>query len=563
MDKSKKEFLDKLKARFEFLKEERQLYESDWKDVQRYVASSLFDWNNSNNKKPERPPRFTSRPTNYLKTLKSGMTGYSISPNIAWMKLGLENYNVINNYGVKDWLEAVEDVLYAEFNRSNLYSQASKFIEFAATYGHAVMLIDEQMSDGRLRFTTINPQEVYLGINEYDEVDTVFRRFAMTLENAVEFFGLENLSDTHQLEFKETKNWYNKITIIHAVYKRKEHEEKSMSSKEMPYASVYYEENAEDSIIMESGYNDFPYAVFIWDRYNGSAYGESPSINALCDIKTLNIIDESGLKITQKSADPPLNVPEDMKENENVVPNGYNYYSKPEMMIKPINTGENFGIVLESKKEIEDRVKDWFLVDFFLALMRERASNITATYVMELQGEKAATLSDIVVNINSPLTKIVQRGFNIVLKQRKLPQPPQVLMGSGAEMKVDFMGPLAQAQKKYLESQGISQGINLIGTIVQLSPESLDVIDFDETLKQGLSGMGFSQIAIREDEDIEAIRNQRAQQQAQMMQQQQAMEQQKNLMNNYGKLNEPVKPGSAIDEINKEAAAAGGGGFYQ
>jgi hypothetical protein len=37
------------------------------------------------------------------------------------------------------------------------------------------------------------------------------------------------------------------------------------------------------------------------------------------------------------------------------------------------------------------------------------------------------------------------------------------------------------------------------------------------------------------------------------------MEQQKVLMGNYGKLNEPVQTGSAIDEMNKQAQ----GGFYQ
>jgi len=563
MDKSKKEFLDKLNSKFEYLKTERRKRESDWKEVQKWVAPSILSWDDTADKTPKRPKRFTSKPTNFLKTLRSGITGYSISPNIAWLKLGLENYEVTNSYGVKDWLESVEKIMYAEFNRSNLYPQKSKSIEFAATYGHSVVLIDEQLSDGRLRFTTMNPQEVYLGINEYDEVDTVFRRFSMTLENAVEFFGLDNLSEKHKEDFKDFKKWNNEIIIIHAVYGRKEHDDDLVSSKEMPYASIYFEEGAEDSIILESGYNDFPYAVFIWDPVNGTAYGESPAIHAIDDIKLLNIIDETQIKIAQQAAEPAMNVPESMRESVNVVPRGYNYYADPEQIIKPINTGENYNITLQIQQDKENRVKDWFHVDFFLALMNERPSNITATYVMELQGEKAAVLSDLIVNLNKPLTKIIQRSFDILLKQRKLPQPPQALLGSGAEMKVDFIGPLAQAQKKYHESQGIGQGIGLIGSIAQLNQASLDVIDFDETLKQGLSGMGFSQIAIREDEDIEAIRKQRVQQQQMMMEQQQAMEQQKNLMNNYGKLNEPVKPGSAIDEMDKQMAAAGGGGFYQ
>ena len=551
MNSEKKEFIDELKNRFEYLRAERRKREADWKEVQRFVAPSVYNWDNPSDKTPKRPKRFTSRPTNFLKTLRSGITGYTVSPNIAWLKLGLENYEVSESYGVKDWLEEVEKLLYAEFKRSNLYPQNSKFIEFAATYGHAVMLIDEQVGDKRLRFTNINPQELFLDINEYDEVDTVFRRYVMTIKNASNFFGEEKLSDNIREDLKDKKKWNNEITIIHAVYKRDEFEKDSQLPAKMQYASVYLEET-QDHLIDESGYSEFPYAVFIWDPVNGTPYGESPAIQALDDIKLLNIIDESVIKITQMSAEPAYNVPETMRGETSVIPNGYNYYKKPEEIVSPIDTGKNYPITIDKQKNIEERVKDWFHVDFFLALMNEQAKNVTATFVMELQGEKAAVLSDLIVNINASLTKEIQRSFNILLKQGKIPQPPDELAGSGAGLKVDFIGSLAQAQKKYHESAGINHGIALIGQIAQISQTALDVIDLDKTLKIGLEGIGFPQSAIREDDDIEALRKQKAEMQAQQQQQAQMMEAQKQILNNYGKLNETQNPGSALADMNKQ-----------
>jgi len=558
MSKDKREFVVEHKTRLEYLRTERAKRESEWKAVQKYIAPSAFSWDNPYDRNPKRPERYTGKPTNYLKTLRSGIVGYSISPNIAWQKLGFENFDIANSYGAKDWLEAVEKVLYAEFNRSNLYPQVSKFIEFAATYGHAVMLIDEQLSDNKLRFINLNTQEVFLDIDEYDEVDTVFRRYTMTLKNAARFFGEEKLSGTRQEDLKDKKKWNNELVIIHAVYKRDEYDNESKSNLNMPYASVYIDES-QDWLIEESGYNEFPFAVFIWDPINGTAYGDSPAIQSIIDVKALNVIEQSLIKMTQMAVEPAYNVPDAMRQNVNVVPNGYNFYTRPDEIIKPIDTGFNFPVTFERHKKIEDRVKDWFHVDFFLALMNERPANITATYVMELQGEKAAVLSDLVVHLNSALTKIIQRSFNILYRQRKLPAAPQSLGRSGAQLKVDFIGPLAQAQKKYHESAGVGQGISLIGAVANLSPEALDVIDFDETLKKGLDGMGFPQIAIREDKDIEALRRQRAEQQAQQQQQAAAMETQKALMGSYDKLNEPVNPGSAIDEMNKQMS----GGFYQ
>jgi hypothetical protein len=555
MKTDEREKIEDLKNRFTFLQEERKKREPDWKEVQTLVAPSVYNWDNPLEKIPQRPKRFTSRPTHFLKTLASGIIGYSISPNIVWMKLGFEDSKNTDLYGAKDWLEAVERILYAEFKRSNLYAQAKKFVDFSASYGHSVMLIDEQAIDDRLRFMTIKISEAYLDTNEYDEVDTVFRRFTMTLRNMASFFGEENLSESRKEDLKDKRKWNNEATVIHAVYPRQEFDEDAFGSKLMPYASVYLDE-AQDHILLESGYGEFPYAVFIWDPIIGTAYGESPAIHALDDIRLLNKIDESRIKIAQLSSDPPLNIPNEMKGFENVVPHGYNYYITQGETISPINVGANYPISLDINQAIENRVKDWFHVDFFLMLQHEGGKTKTATEVMELQGEKAAVLSDLVVALNGALQQIIRRGFNILWRQRKIPPPPASLMESGAQLKVDFTGPLAQAQKKYHEAGGIAQSIQLAGAVGQIAPEALDVINFDQLLKTGLEGAGVSEKIINEDEDIEKIRQARAQAQAQAQQQQLALEQQKNILGNYNKLNEPVQPGSALEALSQQT---GGG----
>jgi hypothetical protein len=338
-----KEFIDDLKNRFEWLKGERAKRENDWKEVQKFVAPSIFSWSDPADKTPKHPTRFTSRPSNYLKTLRSGITGYSVSPNIAWLKLGFEDPAHAETYGAKDWLEGIEKALYAEFNRSNLYPQVSKFIEFAASYGHAAMLIDEQLAENRLRFTTLGTQELYLDVNEYGEADAAFRHYAVTLRNAVGFFGKEKLSDARQKDMEDKRNWNNGVTILHAMYRREEFDRESKAAWDMPYASVYIDE-AGDCLIDESGYGEFPFAVFIWDPVNGTAYGESPAIHALDDIRLLNIIDETRIKMAQIAAEPPYNIPDDMRGEVNVVSAGYNYYRDKDKIITPINTGQNYPI---------------------------------------------------------------------------------------------------------------------------------------------------------------------------------------------------------------------------
>ncbi|MDR2746746.1 MAG: head-tail connector protein [Treponema sp.] len=563
-----KELIEDIERELEYLKTERAKREGDWKEVQRWVSPSVLSFN-STEKIPARPKRFTSRPSNYLKTLVSGITGYSISPNIVWQKLSLADTKLSERYGVKDWLEGAERILYAEFARSNLYAQVPKLIADAAGYGHGAMLIDEDVLNGRLRFTTLRIPEFYLDINEYDEVETVFRYFTMTLKNAVSFFGEEKLSAVSRQDYEDRRKWNHEIRIIHAVYRREGYDGEKQDRRNMPFASVYIEEG-QKHLIEESGYRDFPYAVFIWDKIIGTGYGESPAIYALDDIRLLNKTEEARLKVAQLAADPPVNAPDTMRDLAQVIPGArrggtgeglikpglVNYYEEPGEIMTPVNTGMNFPITIQVTDSIEARIRDWFQVDFFLMLQHQGQGKapMTATEVMELQGEKAAVLSDLVVNLNEALSRIVQRSFNILWRQGKIPEPPEELMRSGSSLKVDFIGPLAQAQKRYHEAGGIAQGLSLVGSVVQIYPEAVDVVDFDEMIRTGLEGTGVSQFIIREREDIERIRRERAEARAQAQQQAMALEQQKNILGNFNKLNEPLKPGTALEAMGNQGA---------
>jgi Bacteriophage head to tail connecting protein. len=549
------DLVENIQSVLNFLKDERHKRESDWTEVQRFVAPSVLNFTDLTQKIPTRPKRYTGKPSHYLKTMVTGITGYSISANIPWFKLSMEKREHLETYGVKDWLEQTERAMYAEFTRSNIYKGSGKLVEYGATYGHGAMLIDEDKKLDRLRFTTIPIRELFFDANEYGEIETVYREFTMTVANAVKFFGIDKVSQQVKIDYEDKRKWNNDITICHAVFRREDYNEELPDSKNMPFASIYIDQS-HNHLIDESGYRDFPYAVFVWDNIVGTSYGECPSIHALDDIRMLAKTEETRLRVAQLSADPSLNVPESMRGSESVVPRGYNYYSKPNEVITPINAGQNYPISLEITQEYEKRVKDWFHVDFFLMLQsQQNIKDMTATAVTALQGEKAAVLSDLVVNLNDTLNFIIKRSFNLLLRQGKIPAPPDIIIGTGAMLKVDFVGPLAQAQKKYLESGGIAQGLSLAAGIAQLSPTALDVIDFDTMMKTGLEGAGIPQDAIREDKDIAVLRQQRAEEQARQQQMAMAMEQQKNLAGNADKLNQPVNPASMLGQMG---AAMGG-----
>ena len=162
-----------------------------------------------------------------------------------------------------------------------------------------------------------------------------------------------------------------------------------------------------------------------------------------------------------------------------------------------------------------------------------------------------------VSNLNSALHKIVQRSVDILFKQGKLPELPYALQANRTAMKVEFIGVLAQAQKKAHQTSGIMQGLQVMGALAKMAQavpgiqESFDWINAPEILKNAFRNAGTSELIIREDDEVAAIQQARAQAEAAAVQQQLAVQQRQDLMKNYKNLNEPVNPDSPMGELNR------------
>ena len=547
-----KELVKNLETRFSQLKENRQKFESEWTEAQKYANNVQLNWDNVG-EVPTRPKRFTSKPYQYKTTLDAGIQGYAISPSLVWFKLGMENSEILNEYGVKDWLEKTEKEMLAEFNRTNFYREIGPTIGDSTCIGHGCTFIDEDIENMRLRFTHFQPNEIYLDVNSYGEVDTCFRRYSDTLRNIVEFFKLENVCESMKLAYEDSNNWNKSFEILMAVYQRKEYNPKHKTAKNMPFACVYLDV-ANHHILLESGYNEFPFAVFYWDRYSSFAYGSSPALDAMADIKSLNVLKKSSLQIAQTSAEPPMKASEDMHEID-MSPRGITYLPAKDSVLEPLRTGENYNITINELAKAENDVKEFFYVDYFLAL-QEKQGKMTATEVMELQGEKSATLSKFIVSLNDFLSKIITRTFFLMLRAGRLPPLPTAFADEKnrqkANIKIDFTGPLALNQKKYHQMGGTIKALNAVGPIIQMFPNAGDYIDGDELMKSTAEGMGMPQNVIREEADVKKIREQRIKTQQEAASQQQQMAMAQSLMQNADKIGKAAEEDSMMNAINKQ-----------
>lgn len=547
-----------LLARFDFLVNERARWEPAWKEISQVILPrrSWWDDDDSSGKLPDYKI-YDSTAIEAAQTLADGLQGYSVSPSFKFFKLKMGSDEANRTPYAQDWLEIIEDTIYSEFNRSSFYEAMNTFFLDAATLGTACMLVEDDQESGKVVFSTRHPKEIYIAEDRFGVVDTVYRKFKVPVKVAAEMFGKKNLNTTWQRKLED--NPYERVTVLHVVLPRGT---EGLGRKSKAFASFYIDFDNKE-VIDEGGFDENPYLVWRWRKSTDETYGRGPGFEALYDALRCNQMAKTMLMAGEMVVNPPLNIPKSMKGFERIVPRGYNYYDLSSGKIEPINLGHQLPYGWQELVQQQQSVQKKFSVDFFLMLENlQKTGAMTATEVMERQSEKAAVLGSIIGRLNSEcLSPLIDRVFAIADRRGIIPPPPPGLKG---KVDIEYMGPLAQAQRRFNQSQGIQATLAMMKALVEIEglakqsgATSLDNFDLDEIASQGASSSGAPQRAIREKPDVEKLRQQRDQAAQAQMQQAQAMQQQQSLVQNVDKLNQPVQKGSMLDSIDKATGGQG------
>ena len=460
------------KDKFAELRNLRIPFESTWEELARYFHPYREDLFN-NKFQGAILGRYLYDPTGVfsVRMLAEGLFGYLMSPALDWFRLEIPDNE---DPDVAFWLENVVKGLYGALRRSNFYNEIVEFLSDGITFGTGVLYSEENVGDGTLFYKVISPGCVWIDEDAYGRVRTVFRR------------------DTYSLAQANTKfeNCGLEGRFIHAVMPDKER-----------WKSIWYHEKT-GRIVRTGKYESFPYIVWRCIKNPQSAYGFSPAIMALPSVKTLNKIRQTLLEAAILSVKPPLNVPIDAEVD--LTPNGINYFSNPSEVVNPVNLGINFPIGKEREEVIQKSVRDFFNIDFFLMFAHQERA-MTATEVVERQGEKAAMLGNLVGRLTSELLDAVIEGaFGLEYKAGRLPAVPESL--SEQQINIEYLGPLAVAQKKLFQSKGLNHALEEIAPIIGAKPETAGNIDWDYLVRYAYEVAGAPVKGLLTKEDVEESR---------------------------------------------------------
>lgn len=560
-----KEVVERLCCQFSEMKAQRAPYDEVWRKVAVFESErgNMFHGETAKDESYLALYRNTKDIDNTarhaIQVFSSGMLSGVTPASDQWFRL-----RVADTSGGKElqqfrpvarYLEQLEQIFLRDFISKNFYTQQVSSYKQIGMFGMQCMNVGYNDDIGTY-YRDIPVDEIYVSNDFAGRVNCVFREMLITIQQAIELFGKENLSDTRRKQINQTHfNPNEKICVIHAVYKKSPGFENILGNNKLPYVSFYFEPG-EEHLISEGGFESLPYIVTRAYADGRSPYSVSPGTVALADVLMVNEIKSLMLQAGQLNLAPPMLMPDrGLVGRLSYRPSAINLYRKDATSspsdFMPLKVGGEFSLAMELLNFAQKDIQTAFFVDLFLMIhnrVQGGQGTPTAAEVQQLATEKSFLLAPILINQQQEnFNRLFERVYELMQGQPgKLPPVPQELQN--AELEIHYESPLVRAQQG-VQTQQMLTAMQDLGALMNIYPDLSDIIDSDMLMRKVLDNRGMPQSLIREIKEVMQLRQQRqeAQMQAQQqMQQQMAMQQ---AMAGYEGLSKAPETGSPAQQL--------------
>ena len=434
--------------------------------------------------------------------------------NAKWHNLVPSNPELKEDIEVLRWCEEVRDILFTmrERKRANFASAAQDVYRMLGVFGHGAMFIDHEKGRG-IRYMSIPTKELWIDTDAAGMLDTVHRKYTLTVRQALEAFKGDDLPDEITSIQARGGDLDKKLTFLHCVYPNPDFDPERVDTKAMPYRSVHLLQQGK-KVVRDSGYRTMPYMVPRYETIPGSPYGFGPGLLMLPEIKMVNEMGKTIIRAAHLATAPPLLVKDDdILSAFSVIPDTLNYGGIDEQgrpTVRPLETGQRFDIGIEFLASRQTVINDAFLVTLFQILVDQ--PQMTATEVLQRANEKGELLAPTMGRMQTEfLAPQIERELDIMAGiPGLLPEMPPQLMEAGGLISVEYSSPLAKTMQSG-EALGILRLLEALIPMAQFDPGVMDTINPDEAAKELSKAYNVPASVLRSPDEIAAIREQKAQ----------------------------------------------------
>ena len=524
---------DQIIRRLGALKTLRRPHEQVWRDCFDHTyplrgagfTSDTIDAQQGLNKRAD---LLDATATDAVRILSSAIMSGLTPANSRWFQLdaGQESEDE------RRWLDMAAQALWENIHMANFDSAAFEACVDVVCAGWFALYIEEDPDEGGLRFHQWPLSSVYASTTDpCGQVDTVYRLFTLTAEQAVAEFGEteegseggKSLGVSAKVAKLAKDKPDEKIEFVHAIFPRQVKVDNPRLARNLPVASLHIEVK-EKRIVRESGYHEMPVVVPRWMLIPDSVYGIGPVFDALPDVKMLNELKRMELAAADLAIAGMWIAEDDGVLNPRTVKVGPRKIIVANSVdsMKPLQTGANFQLSEAMAEQLQRAIRKVLMAD---QLQPQDGPAMTATEVHVRVNLIRQLLGPIYGRLQAEyLQPLIERCFGLAYRAGVFGPAPDSL--AGREFSVRYLSPLARAQK--LEDVSAIERLQVnVAQIAQVKPEVLDLIDEDATVRVLSDALGVPPAVVRKAADVQQLRQDREQrqhaatQQAQMMQMQQ------------------------------------------
>jgi hypothetical protein len=378
---------------------------------------------------------------------------------------------------------------------------------------------DKSSAQIPFRYVPVGLDEAYLGVDSFGEHDSCIRSFHLTATQAMSQWGERN-SDPVKLASEDSQKMDQTSQFLHVVVPKDQVDGYDL---DFPWTSIYLDLDNQH-IIGVSGYYEFPYIVYTWTLPSTSAYGESPAMVALPDMKSLQVMGRDALLASQLNIAPPVATAYELDRPVNLNPRAINPKAVDpntgRALIQPILPPTDPRMAEATMELRRQHVRQALFTDLFAVLIDK--PNMSATEAAIRAQEKGELLGPAASRIQVGLSRLTDRELGILDRKDaftpgNLLEPPQSV--TGRDFGVKFVSPLDRA-RQLPEVTGMQQAMEFAGGMAQFAPDVLDNIDTDASFERARYLLGAPPLSQRDPDLVERLRQEKAQ--AAAMQQQAA-----------------------------------------
>ena len=517
-------------ARVKALINKREPYMNRWREIRKYQLPFVgqFDGEDDEstaaNRKDTKIYHGVSWEANqiFAAGIMSGLT----PPNRKWFRMVFDNEELADNTDLGKILDERMNLINAVLERSNFYTAVHAcYLELA--FGQAPLGIFPDSKLG-VHFVPYPIGSYAMETGPDGTIEFFCRKYKMSARQLVDKFGAENVPEMIRQELDNgSPGLKSNHTVVWYVEPNKNADPQKMGGEYLPYISVYYVEGSEENeFLYIGGFYEFPVPVARYLITGNESYGKGPGWFAEGDSKALQLMEKDRLVAIELSVKPPMQATPDMaNKGINMIPGGKTYRMGQDKVEPLFDVGANLQHLESAITQQVERIKREYNANLFMMLDELADKQMTAREVLERNQEKMAILGPVVQRMQFEfLGRIIERVYNILDRAHAFPEPqdPELAqMLASQEIKIEYISPLAQAQKMS-GLVNIEQAVAFAGNLAQFDQTILKKLNWSETLNQYFALVGAPAAIKRTDDEYNELVQQEQQQMAQMQQEAQA-----------------------------------------